>query len=68
MTDPATDEQITRALAQADGALAAAGHVLSPDDRAFSDAQIGAALRGEQSFDDVVAASLAWITGKDREP
>ncbi|HNP55916.1 MULTISPECIES: hypothetical protein [Mycobacteriales] len=62
---PATDAQIALALAQADGALAAAGHYLDPADRAASDAEIPAAMRGEQSFDDAVAAGLARITGKD---
>lgn len=69
MTDPdfipATDERIARALAQADGVLAAADHHLDPADRAASDAEIGAAMRGERSFDDAVAAGLARITGKD---
>lgn len=65
MTDPATDDQITQALAQADGALAAAGHRLDPADRAASDAEIAAAMRGEVSFDEAVAAGLKRITGKD---
>lgn len=66
MSTPATDDQITRALAQADGVLAADQRTLDPADRAASDAAIGAAMRGEQSFDDAVAAGLARITGKDR--
>ena len=72
MTDPdfipATDEQINHALAQADGVLAAAEFTMSPDDRAASDAEISAAMRGEQSFDDAVAAGLARITGKGTAP
>ncbi len=62
---PATDEQIARALAQADGVLAAAEHHLDPAERAASDAAIAAAMRGEISFDDAVAAGLARITGTD---
>ena len=65
MSTPATNDQIGHALAQADGVLAAADHHLDPADRAASDAEIGAAMRGEQSFDDAVAAGLARITGKD---
>lgn len=69
MTDPdfipATDEQIDRALAAADGVLAAAGHRLAPADRAASDAEMAAAMRGEITFDEAVAAGLARITGKD---
>ena len=70
MTDPdpipATDDQIALALAQADGVLAAGEHTLSPADRAAADAEIAAAMRGEISFDEAVAAGLARITGKDR--
>ena len=62
---PATDEQIALALAQADGVLAAADRRLDPAARAASDAEISAAMRGDQSFDDAVAAGLARITGKD---
>ena len=69
MTDPdfipATDEQINHALTQADGVLAAAEFTMSPDDRAASDAEIGAAMRGEISFDEAVLAGLARITGTD---
>lgn len=65
MTDRATDDQIARALATADGVLAAAGHTMDPADRAASDAEIAAAMRGKQSFDQAVAAGLARITGKD---
>lgn len=63
---PATDDPIARALAQADGVLAAAEHHLDPADRAASDAEIAAAMRGEQSFDDAVAAGLERIARKDR--
>lgn len=70
MTDPdfipATDEQVARALAQADGVLAAADRRLDPAARAASDAAIAAAMRGEQSFDEAVAAGLERIVRKDR--
>ena len=62
---PATDDQIARALAQADGVLVAASHYLDPADRAASDAEIAAAMRGEITFDEAVAAGLERITGKD---
>lgn len=64
MTDRATGDQIAQALATADGALAAAGHRMDPADRAASDAEIAAAMRGEISFDEAVAAGLSHITGK----
>ncbi len=69
MTDPdfipATDDQIARALARTDGILAAAeGRTMDPADRAASDAEIAAAMRGEITFDEAVAAGLARITGK----
>ncbi|WOC14333.1 hypothetical protein [Gordonia sp. MP11Mi] len=67
MTDHPTDDQIARALARADGALAAAGHRLDPADRAASDAEIAAAMRGEITFDDAVAIGLVRITGKDQQ-
>lgn len=67
MTEPQpTDDQIARALAQADGVLAAGGRGLDPIDGAASDAEIAAAIRGEITFDEAVAAGLARISGKGR--
>lgn len=63
---PATDEQIDRALGAADGALAAASIVLSPEDKTASDAEIAAAMRGQISFDEAVAAGLARARALDR--
>lgn len=58
---PATPAQVALALAQADGALAAEERRIDPTDRAASDAAIAAAMRGEISFDDAVAAGLALV-------
>lgn len=65
-TTPAEPDQIRRALDTADGVLALADRTLDPAERAASDAEITAALRGETTFDEAVAAGLARVRDKYR--